>query len=137
MKSGISPVQARWISGLLTDTRVTFDFALTNATLFAFYALLCLIGGPWLYPHAAWFVLAAAGVLVAIAAYVIAVGAAEEFGDLYRAAWDLHRTDLLRALRRTPPQSLALELKMWEELSRLATYGQPIEFELDPGKEGE
>ena len=125
------------IRDLLTDARVTFDFALSNATLFAIYALLCLIGGPWLYPHIAWFGLSMAGVLVSVAAYVIAVGAAEEFGDLYRAAWDLHRTDLLRALRRTPPQSLALELKMWEELSRLATYGQPIEFELDPGTAGQ
>lgn len=118
------------ISGLLTDTRITFDFALSNATLFAIYAMLCLFGGPWLYPHSAWFVLAMAGLLIAVAAYVIAVGAAEEFGDLYRAAWDLHRTDLLQALHRAAPPSLALELKRWDELSKLATYGQPIDFEL-------
>ncbi len=51
-------------------------------------------------------------------------------GDLVRASFDLFRLDLMTALSRPDPRSLAEEREQWAQLSRLAVYGTELDFPL-------
>jgi len=120
------------LARLLSNASTTMDFALTAATLAVVYVVLCALAGPWLYASFAWLLPCVSGVVVAMIAYGVAVAAAEQFGALFRAAFDLYRLPLLTALHRSAPTSLTLERTKWEELSRLVTYGETTDFELAP-----
>jgi hypothetical protein len=115
----------------LGESRTMLDFALTSATLAILYMLLCLFGGPWLYRSPwfwAWHVFG--GAVIALMAYRTAVVVALQFGDLFRASFDLHRLDLLKALRRKAPATFGAERDKWAELSGLVLYAQDKDFEL-------
>ena len=119
------------LRGALSESRTMLDFALTSATLAILYALLCLVGGPWLYASKwFWGLHAAAAAGVAYLAYRTAVAVALQFGDLFRASFDLHRLDLLAALRRKAPSKLGEERDKWRELSELVLYARAADFEL-------
>ena len=76
---------------------------------------------PW-YAAVACF---AGGMLVAWLGYVGAVQAARPYGQLIRAAFDVHRGLLLDAMQWTRPPSYAAERRQWEQISHLWYQGAP------------
>jgi hypothetical protein len=76
---------------------------------------------PW-YAALACFV---GGVLVAWLGYWGAVQAARPYGQLIRAAFDVHRGLLLDAMQWTRPPSYAAERHQWEQISHLWYQGAP------------
>ena len=65
------------------------------------------------------------GVLVAWLGYRGAVHAARPYGQLIRAAFDVHRGLLLDAIGWTRPPSYAAERRQWEQISHLWYQGAP------------
>jgi hypothetical protein len=119
----------------MEEPRIGMDFSLTMATLATAYAVFALFVGPWLYPE--WMIwLLITGLSIGFAAffYRLAVGSAIQLGELVRAAFDLFRLDLLEALYRPHPATLSMERGQWEEVSRLAMYGNVKDFPLRPRK---
>lgn len=116
----------------LGDARALLDFALNVATLATLYFFLAVFAGPWLDWSPIWFFLAAVSLAVAAAGYRIAIIAADQFGGLFRASFDLFRLKLLAALHRKPPQTIADEREMWNEVSQLVLFGRTSDFELTP-----
>jgi hypothetical protein len=119
----------------LGEARTLLDFALNIATLGTLYFSLTVFAGPWLDWSSIWFFLAAAAGVVAIAGYRIAIIAADQFGGLFRASFDLYRLNLLAAFHRKAPATTAEERQMWNEVSQLVLYGLSTEFELTTLKE--
>ena len=118
----------------LADTRTMLYFALTLASLAIGYGSICLVVGPRLWLTPLWFLYALISFIIAWVSYRVAVVAAEAFGDVFRACFDVHRLDLLRALRRRIPPSLAIERERWKQLSQLIMYGDTTvtDFEITP-----
>lgn len=115
----------------LSEQRMLLDFSLAMATLSFFYAVLALIAGPWLWHFPLlWGGLAAAGAVTSLLFYRVGVIAAKNLGELVRAAYDLGRRDLMKALGRPQATSLAMERGQWEELSQLTAYGVSFDFKL-------
>jgi hypothetical protein len=113
------------------ESRILLDFLLTMATLSGLYALLDLIVGPWLWFNLwLWLSLAAVGFSISFFFYKLSIGAAFELGEMVRSCFDLFRLDLMTALHRPAPATLAAEQVQWDELSRLAVYGFKTDFTL-------
>lgn len=113
------------------ESRILLDFLLTMATLSGLYALLALIVGPWLWFNLwLWLSLAAVGFSISYFFYKLSIGAAFELGEMVRSCFDLFRLDLMTALHRPAPATLAAEQAQWDELSRLAVYGSKTDFTL-------
>jgi len=113
------------------DQKTLLDFALTMATLSIVYSLSCVVLGPWIgYRPLLWAALAILGCLLATLFYNLAISAAANYGDFLRAAFDLHRLKLMQALERPRPISIVSERKQWRELSKLAVYADPADFDL-------
>jgi hypothetical protein len=74
------------------------------------------LAGP--LPLALWTSATVGCLLLALLAYRSAVGAAVTFGDLVRAAFDLHRRDLLTQLGLAPPETLDEERALWKAVSQ-------------------
>jgi hypothetical protein len=116
--------------GLIEQPRILLDFSLTMASLGAAYALLALLGGPWLwYSPLFWLLLAAVGCLASYLFYWLGVGAARQLGEMVRSSFDLFRLDLMEALARPHPATFLAEQKQWVELSKVAAYGVSKDFE--------
>ncbi|MDP9336564.1 MAG: hypothetical protein M3Q30_25070 [Actinomycetota bacterium] len=92
------------------------------------YAMLEHLGG------ALFLVLVLGGLLVAWATYRTAVEAAVDYGWAIRAAFDVHRNDLLTKLRRPWPASPEEELRVWADVSeRLQFPGvRPLDYTAEP-----
>jgi hypothetical protein len=93
---------ALWLV-LPTDTQTEIAHSravLDNAVRVWLWGALFVVWTPW-----AWWALAVAFVVPAFAYYVSLLGAAQVFGDLVGAAFDLHRTALYRSLRIALPKS--------------------------------
>jgi len=119
------------MKGMLENARTILDFALAMASFGVLYAVACLIGGPWLAVNdRLWLGLAAVGIVCSILFYRVAVFAAEQFGDLFRACFDLYRFSLLEAFRREMPANLSGEKVSWQQLSQLLVYGKSPDFPL-------
>lgn len=118
------------LQGPMTTAHTILDFALGTSTFAIFYSLLCIVGGPWLWNDAwfKWILLAGCGVVLARLTYEVAVGVAEQYGDLFRSAFDLHRFEV--PLRRPVPLCHSDETELWEELSQLVVYGRTTNFVL-------
>lgn len=117
----------------LQEARILLDFLLTMATLAGLYALLALSVGPWLwFKPSLWFLLAAGALVISYFFYRLSIGAAFELGEMVRSSFDLFRLDLMKALQRPRPATLAVEQAQWEELSKLAVYGFSTDFPLAP-----
>jgi hypothetical protein len=113
------------------DQKILLDFALTMATLCIAYSLSCVLFGPWIwYRPLLWGTLALIGCVLARLFYRLGITAAANYGDFWRAAFDLYRLDLMKALQRPRPASLVTERKQWMELSKLAIYADPADFDL-------
>jgi hypothetical protein len=67
----------------------------------------------------------AGGVLITWLGYEGAVQAARPYGQLIRAAFDVHRGLLLDAMGWTRPPSYAAERRQWEQISHLWYQGAP------------
>jgi len=113
------------------ESRILLDFLLTMATLAAVYAFLALTVGPWLWFNPwLWLSLAAVALTGSYFFYSLSIGAAFEQGEMVRSCFDLFRLDLMTALQRPRPGSLAAEQAQWDELSKLAVYGFSKNFTL-------
>lgn len=107
------------------DQQTLLDFSLTLASVATLYAILAVLAGPWLwYYPSLWMALAVLALAVARFAYTMAIDAADELGDLVRAAYDLFRLDLMQALSLEPPASIAAERTAWKRFSELVVYGE-------------
>jgi hypothetical protein len=103
----------------LQNARSSLDLTLVTSALGWLYALtaccfLALAGASSWY---LWLV-AAAGVLAALAAYRGTVRAGVTYGELVRTAFDLYRGDLLAQLGYAAPTSLAQEQVLWRNLGK-------------------
>jgi ABC-type multidrug transport system fused ATPase/permease subunit len=123
---------------MLADARTILDFALSMVSFAALYVLLCLFIGPWFLADLRfWLIFASVGSAVAFLFYVVAWSAAVQFGDLFRACFDLYRLALLKALSREFPRDTEQERGKWEQLSQVVVYGRSTKFELtDPSAAG-
>jgi len=116
------------------DSKTALDFYLTMASLATAYAVLALLLGPWLWLEARfWLPLAVISLLTSFFFYRLSVLAAYEYGEMMRASFDLYRLKLMSALSRPQPSGLSVEQKQWDELSRLAVYGDGQDFPLKQG----
>ncbi|MEM7354551.1 MAG: hypothetical protein AAF657_27330, partial [Acidobacteriota bacterium] len=77
-----------------------------------------------------WLVLGGLGLLTSLLFYKVALSAADHFGQMVRAGFDLYRLELMGELQRPAPKDFRQELEQWEELSKVAVYG---EREYGPG----
>lgn len=115
------------------ESRILLDFLLTMATLAGLYAFLALTVGPWLWFNPKlWLSLAAAAIIICYFFYRLSIGAAFELGEMVRSSFDLFRLDLMKALQRPRPATLAAEQAQWDELSGLTVYGFSKDFTLAP-----
>jgi hypothetical protein len=64
------------------------------------------------------------GTVVAVVAYFAALGPASIYGDHIRAAYDLHRLELIAALGLPRPATLAEERRIWRDAIRLLDGGE-------------
>lgn len=113
------------------ESRILLDFLLTMATLAGVYAFLALMVGPWLwFNRTLWLLLAAVAIIISLFFYRLSIGAAFELGEMVRSCFDLFRLDLMTALQRPRPTTLADEQAQWVELSKLAVYGFSKNFTL-------
>lgn len=116
---------------VLEEPRIVLDFAVTLASLAACYGLLAIAAGPWLWMNPLlWGLLSLLASGVAAFGYRLAVVSAGRHGDVVRAAFDLYRLDLLKQLNRPRPATFLEERKRWEEVSRLAVFGDHEDFPL-------
>ncbi|HEY2091308.1 MAG TPA: hypothetical protein VGJ81_05435 [Thermoanaerobaculia bacterium] len=118
------------VGKMLSNAGTTMDFALTLATLSVVYFLIAAFAGPWAYATWLWVVPCAVAVLIAAEAYRLATVAAEQFGALFRASFDMFGLNLLIALHRSAPATSSLARAKWLEMSRLVMYADPADFEL-------
>jgi hypothetical protein len=119
---------------MIEDSQVFLDFAVSMTTFAAIYAGLALFVGPWLWTVSSLLLLSLASSIVSYVFYWIAVSAADHHGAIHRACVDLFRLDLMYALYRPHPTTLAAERLQWRELSQLAAYGetQLLDFAIRP-----
>ncbi len=117
---------------LPTSFTTTFATAATSleamAVTSALGATFAVVGGifgalvlPW-YGAAVCFW---AGVLVAWIGYRAMVRAAHPYAALIRAAFDVHRWELLKAMQLKIPTSYGAELRQWRQLGKLWSRGAP------------
>lgn len=118
--------------GPMTTAHTILDFALGTSTFAILYSLLCIVSGPWLWNDEwwMWIILAVCGGAVSLVTYQVALCAAEQYGNLFRSTFDLHRFALLDALRRPVPLCHRDERELWDELSQLVVYGRTNNFVL-------
>jgi hypothetical protein len=106
---------------LIDEPIILLDFALTMASLSAAYAVIVVVGGPWLwYNPVLWTILCGFGLFITWQFYLVAWRAARQSGDLTRATFDLFRLQMMTALGRPAPKNLQDERRQWEEISLLA-----------------
>lgn len=120
----------------IQDKKAFLDFALAMATGFLISAFSILIYGPMLRMDeatlVAWPLISASMLIAMYLSYRSAIMAARDFGDILRAACDLFRLDLMKALQRPHPADLQEEREQWIELSQLMAYGTVQNFLIRP-----
>ncbi len=114
----------------LRDAKANMDLLLVVTTLATVFALgwesdLGLFSERWDL-----FLLASIGWLLALFGYSGAVQAARSYGELIKAAFDLHRWELLKALHLKLPENYADEHRLWAEVSELLYRNYPPKPEL-------
>lgn len=109
----------------LRDEKAFMDSWLVVTTLAGVFALGWEIG-LGLYT-ARWdlFFLASFGWVLALLSYSGALQAARSYGELIKAAFDLHRWELIKALHLKMPTSYKNERRLWEEVSYLLYRNYP------------
>ncbi|WP_204038683.1 hypothetical protein [Acrocarpospora phusangensis] len=74
----------------------------------------------------------ALGLLLAYWAYLSAIPAAAEYGDHLRAAFEVHRHELLKRLRFPQPGTLAEERARWREIDHFVLTGTRFDWRYEP-----
>ncbi len=120
--SSVIPADFRVI---IADAKAQVDFCanlvLIGTVLAVAYVVLAF--ALWRLPEP-W--LAAGGLALALGGYRLALGAAAQFGNCVRTAFDLYRVDLARALGLKLPRSIDAEREMWRTVSRMMIYRSPV-----------
>jgi hypothetical protein len=109
----------------MAQARASMEFLLAMAFLAAFYAPTASI---YLIVTAAspiwWIVTLSVASVISIATYAAALWPAAVYGDHVRAAFDLHRTELLTAAGMPLPATPAEERRTWEILTSFLERGR-------------
>lgn len=109
----------------IAAARSQLELAVNVSFLGGLFALFALVAIPLLGSADRRLLLATVtgGLVVAVAAYLAAVGSAAVYGELIRAAYDLHRSALLETLGYTMPATAADEYRLWQALDNLWRRG--------------
>jgi hypothetical protein len=119
----------------MSEARASMEFLLVMAFLAALYApaagiYLLACAGP-----TAWFLGALfGGALVAAVAYAASLAPAAVYGDHVRAAFDMHRLELLAAIRAPAPATLDEERRIWDQAVVFLDGGHPHLWRYVAGK---
>jgi hypothetical protein len=106
----------------LDDVRDRLDMTLRWCS----YLLLgAIVSAGLLVQHAYWLALPVAMILLAVGAYLCACSTAKSYGLLLATAFDLHRFDMLKAMRIPLPKNEAEEKSTGEALSAFLTGQEP------------
>jgi len=109
--------------GIVDDRRNQLD---VTCRLCATGAVMALISVPLLWRSGWWLALTLVPLAVAIVSYRATVTAAVAYGEAVRAAFDIHRFDLLTLLHLPLPGTAVDELKLNRELTRFWHQGVPM-----------
>jgi hypothetical protein len=126
------PLLGEGVRTLVDDQRDALDLAARFCAVFAAAAAISLA---LLAPHGAWLLVPAVCLLLAWLSYRAAIAAAVAYGEGIRAAIDLHRFDLLAALRLPLPSTLEQERAINEQLSLFLRQNWPADFAYDHDRE--
>ncbi|SEG21649.1 hypothetical protein SAMN05444920_102228 [Nonomuraea solani] len=99
------------------------EHAITISALGGAFAVVGGLLGAFLLPWYGAFLCLSGGLLVAWGGYRAAIRAAEPYGQLYRAAFDVHRWLLLDAMGLDRPADFDAELKQWTALDQMWMRG--------------
>lgn len=117
----------------IEDAKMPLDFLINCSFLSAVLALLTLLCG-LLYPIPLttrgvmiwWALKILIFIIVSWASYVLSIGQAEDWGRMFRGAFDLYRWDLLKQFGyKQVPTNMAEERAIWGTISRQVIYGDP------------
>jgi hypothetical protein len=122
--SRLYPLLPEQITSSMVAARTSLEFLLAVSFLAGLYAPLASIylilqNGPMVWIFASLGV----GTLISVAAYHAALQPAVVYGAMVRAAFDLHRLDLIKAMAKPLPRNLAEEHQTWTELHLLFSRG--------------
>lgn len=114
----------------LRNAKANLDLFLVVTTLAALFTFgweiwLFLFTGRWDL-----FLLVSAGWLLVLFGYFGAIQAGRSYGELIKAAFDLHRWELLKALHLKLPEGYAQEKALWREVSDLLYRNLPPKAEV-------
>jgi hypothetical protein len=122
------PVLGERVKSLVDDRRDTFDTAVRMAATMAFTAIASLV---LLLLSGWWILLALIPFGMAVLAYNAAVQAALAYSEIVHVAFDLHRADLLTALRMELPRRQDAERALYEQLCDLWRQEIPLPLMLE------
>jgi len=110
---------------LVGQAASSLDLMITISALGVAFALvaspIAALALPWYWaPLLLWL-----GGVLSWTGYQGALGAAARYGDLVRAAFDVHRWQLLDAMGLARPTSWAAELSQWQQIHQLWQRGRP------------
>ena len=109
----------------LRDEKANLDLLLVVTTLAGIFAFGWELGLGLFTDRWDLFLLASPGWILALASYFSALQAARSYGELIKAAFDLHRWELLKALHLKLPESYKEERELWKDVSELLYRNYP------------
>ena len=116
------------VRGVVDDQRGQLDASARFCAVFAAAAVTSFALLVW---HPLWLWVPLVCVLLAALAYRAAVGAALQYGEGLRAAFDLHRFDLLNALHLPLPRDRTEEQQQNRDLSDFLIQDWEVDFDYD------
>ncbi|HVE71236.1 MAG TPA: hypothetical protein VNI54_07695 [Thermoanaerobaculia bacterium] len=109
---------------------LSLNLSLLSGILFLLILFLGVLFGPVNAPQ--WVAKLAGTAFTAWVMYRVAVDRSMDWGNLVRGAFDLYRSDVLKALGfRQEPRTLEEERELWAEISRQYGYGDPVDGTID------
>ncbi len=118
---------------LIEEAKTSFDVTI-HLSFFAFLAALLLLGAGCAYPipfaapslAAVWLARISVATAIGWLLYEASLDRARAWGNVTRAAFDLHRAAVLRDFGVTPlPRDLASERSVWTRISQQIIFGDP------------
>ena len=94
----------------------------------AAFLILVPVTAALLWRHQWWLLLTAVCLVLARVSYKGAIAAAIDYGETIRAAFDLHRFDLLEALRLEMPRDSATERALFDRLTSFLYFDSDADF---------
>ncbi|MEV4830532.1 hypothetical protein AB0K25_19690 [Micromonospora sp. NPDC049257] len=125
------PVLGDKVRAMVDDRRDMMDAAgrmAVTAGLTTAVSIGLLVGARW------WILLALIPAGLAVVSYAGAVSAAVAYGEAVRSAFDLHRADLLIALRLPAPRNSGQEYRLNQELCAMWRQGVPMDVDYREAK---